>query len=163
MMRRLLPHPLLTLTLAVVWVLLANTFSFATILPGLLLGWIIPLFSAHFWPERVTIHHPTALLRFIAVVLADIVIANFIVAALILRGPRRLRPALLRLPLDLQSDLAISLLSNTISLTPGTVSADLSADRSYLLVHALNTDDPAALLQRIKRRYEAPLKEVFEP
>lgn len=161
-MNRLLPHPLLSLILALVWVLLSNAPSAASLILGLLLGWLIPLFTRHFWPERVVIRRPLTLLRFIAVVLSDIVTANFIVAGLILRGPRRLRPCFLRLPLELQSDLAISLLSNTICLTPGTVSAELSADRRYLLIHALSTDDPEAVLRTIKQRYEAPLKEVFE-
>lgn len=162
-MKRLLPHPLLSLILALVWVLLSNAPSAASLILGLLLGWLIPLFTRHFWPERVVIRHPLTLLRFIAVVLSDIVTANFIVAGLILRGPRQLRPCFLRLPLELQSDLAISLLSNTICLTPGTVSAELSDDRRYLLIHALSTDDPEAVLRTIKQRYEAPLKEVFEP
>ncbi|MDT8383757.1 MAG: Na+/H+ antiporter subunit E [Gammaproteobacteria bacterium] len=162
-MKRLLPHPLLSLILVLVWVLLSNALSAASIILGLLLGWLIPLFTRQFWPERVVIRRPLTLLRLIAVVLSDIVTANFIVAGLILRGPRRLRPCFLRLPLELQSDLAISLLSNTICLTPGTVSAELSADRRYLLIHALSTDDPEAVLRTIKQRYEAPLKEVFEP
>ncbi|MFO7604558.1 MAG: Na+/H+ antiporter subunit E [Gammaproteobacteria bacterium] len=162
MSRRLLPHPLLSLILSMVWVLLANSFSFGNLVLGLLLGWTIPLFSANFWPERVSIRHPLTLVRFIATVFMDIILANFIVAGLILRGPKPLKSTFMRLPLDLQSDLAISLLSNTICLTPGTVSAELSADRRYLLVHALHTDDADALLRTIKQRYEAPLKEVFE-
>ncbi|MCW8908075.1 MAG: Na+/H+ antiporter subunit E [Sedimenticola sp.] len=163
MMTRLLPHPALTLVLAVAWVLMANTLSLTHMTLGLLLGWIIPLFTLRFWPERVTIRRPWLLLRFVGILLTDIVIANFIVAGLILRGPKPLTPALVKLPLALHSDLAISLLSNTICLTPGTVSASLSQDRGHLLVHALNTDDPQALIQRIKLRYEAPLKEIFEP
>jgi multicomponent K+:H+ antiporter subunit E len=108
------------------------------------------------------IKHPLTLLRFVARVLADIVIANFIVAWLILRGPKQLRPAFIRLPLELRSELAISMLSNTICITPGTVSAELSEDRRHLLVHALNSDDAEALQRHIKQRYEAPLKKVFE-
>ncbi|HDP88963.1 MAG TPA: Na+/H+ antiporter subunit E [Thioalkalivibrio sp.] len=163
MMRRLLPHPILTLVLAVVWLLLVNEFNAGQVVLGLLLGWAIPLFTLHFWPERVVIRRPFTLLRFIAVVLADIVIANFIVAGRILLGPGHVTPAFVTVPLDLRSELAVSLLANTICLTPGTVSAELSADRRHLLVHALNTTDPEGLVQTIKQRYEAPLKEVFEP
>ena len=162
MMGRLLPHPMLTVILTVVWLLLVNTLSFGSIILGLLLGWLIPLFTLPFWPERVVIRRPLTLLAFIIIVLKDILVANFIVAGLILRGPRRLKPAFIKLPLELESDLAISLLSNTICLTPGTVSAQLSRDRRYLLVHTLNTDDSEALLHTIKQRYERPLKEVFE-
>jgi len=162
MISRLFPHPVLTLNLAVVWMLLSNELSGASLIMGLLLGWLIPLFSVRFWPEPVVIRHPFTLLRFIATVLYDILLANFIVAALIVRGPRHLKPAFVRVPLDLKSELAISLLSNTICLTPGTVSAELAADQRSLLVHALNTDDPQALVDTIKQRYEAPLKRVFE-
>ena len=79
-----------------------------------------------FWPEPVPVHRPLVLLRFIGVVLYDIVAANLQVARLILGRPRNLRPAFLAVPLDVRSDLGISLLANTISLTPGTVSALLA-------------------------------------
>ena len=87
---------------------------------------------------------------------------SFQVAALILRGPSHLRPAFIQIPLELKSDFAISLLANTISLTPGTVSAWLSEDRRTLIVHTLDTGDAAALVAEIKQRYEAPLKQIFE-
>jgi multicomponent K+:H+ antiporter subunit E len=68
-----------------------------------------------------------------------------------------------RVPLALRTDLGISLLANTVSLTPGTVSAWLSPDRSHLVVHGLKVKDPDALIAEIKHRYETPIKEVFEP
>ena len=162
MMNRLLPHPLLTPVLALLWLLLVNDFGTGQLLLGLLLGWLIPLFTLAFWPARVHIRKPLTLLRFIVVVLFDIVIANLTVARLILGRPRKLAPAFIELPLELRNELAISLLANTISLTPGTVSAQLSADHRFLLVHALSTHDTAALINTIKQRYEAPLKEVFD-
>ncbi len=108
------------------------------------------------------IRRPLTLLRFTGVVLWDIVVANLTVARLILGRPERLRPAFVAVPLDLTTDLAISLLANTICLTPGTLTARLAPDRSHLLVHGLNVPDAAELADSIKRRYEAPLKEVFE-
>lgn len=159
---RFLPHPLLTPTLAAVWLLLNNSLAPGHVVLGLLLGWAIPWFTLRFWPERVRIRRPLKLLRFVAVVLYDIVVANLIVARRILGRPERLRPAFVSLPLDLKSDLAISLLANTICLTPGTVSARLSPDRRSLLVHGLHVPDAGVLVATIKARYEAPLKEVFE-
>jgi len=161
-MRRLLPHPLLTPVLAGVWLLLVNSAAPGQIVLGLLLGWAIPFFTQRFWPDRMRIRKPLTLLRFVAVVLLDIVLANLTVARLILGRPERLRPAFVVLPLDLTSDIAISLLANTITLTPGTVSALLSPDRKYLLVHALDVSDADELVAAIKQRYETPLKEVFE-
>ncbi len=162
MNRRLLPHPLLTLALALIWLLLVNSLAFGHVVLGLLLGWAIPLFTRRFWPDTVTIRNPATLARFIAVVMYDIVVANVSVARRILGRPERLRPAFVVVPLALRSELAISLLANTISLTPGTVSSRLSPDRRSLLVHALDVDDRDALIASIQQRYEAPLKEVFE-
>ena len=133
------------------------------ILLGLLLGWLIPLFTRRFWPETLQFHAPLTLLRFVGVVLWDILVANLTVARLILGQPGQLRPAFFEVPLDLKGEIGISLLANTISLTPGTVSLELSSDHSSLQVHALDAPDPDALVQEIKERYEAPLKKVFEP
>jgi multicomponent K+:H+ antiporter subunit E len=161
-MKRLLPHPLLTLTLAVLWLLLVNRLDAGQVLLGALLGWLIPFAASPFWPERIRIRRPLVLLRYLGVLLVDIVHGSFHVAGLILRGPARLRPVFVEVPLALETDLAISLLANTISLTPGTVSALLSADRRTLFVHTLDTGDADALAAIIKQRYEAPLKKIFE-
>lgn len=161
-MKQWLPHPLLTPLLAMVWLLLNNSLEPGQILLGLLLGWAIPRFTLTFWPERVRIRRPARLLRFAGVFLFDVIVANLSVAQLILAGPRRLHPAFVVVPLDLTDDLAISLLANTICLTPGTVSAHLSEDRRQLMIHALDCTDPQALIMTIKTRFEAPLKEILE-
>lgn len=160
--RHLLPHPLLTPILALVWLLLNNSLAPGHMVLGLLLGWLIPLFTLRFWPETVRIRKPWVLVRFLAVFILDVFVANLAVARRILGSPARLRPTFIEVPLDLESDLAISFLANTICLTPGTVSAQLSPDRRILLVHALDAPDPDAVRVSIKARYEAPLKEVFE-
>ncbi len=162
-MRRLFPHPLLSLAVTVVWLLLVNSTAPGQVLLGLALGWAIPLVTSPFWPGRTTIHSPLTLLRFLAVVAYDILTANIAVARLILTPGRPVRPAFVVMPLTLRTDLAISLLANTICLTPGTVSARLSPDQRELLIHALDVEDPQALVETIRRRYEAPLREVFEP
>jgi multicomponent K+:H+ antiporter subunit E len=161
-MSRLLPHPVLTPILVLIWLLLVNSLTPGHILLGLLLGWAIPAFTLRFWPEPVRIRRPLALLRFMGVVLYDIVVANFSVAYLIVRGPGRLEPKFVEIPLRLRSDLGISLLANTISLTPGTVSSWLSPDRTRLVVHGLDVRDPRELVETIRERYETPLLEVFE-
>ena len=161
-MRQLLPHPLLTPILAGIWLLLNNSIAPGQIVLGLILGWLIPILSIHFWPEKVYIYRPLILFRYFMVLLFDIVVANLIVARLILGNPDRLKPAFVKVPLDITSDLAVSLLVSSITLTPGTLSARLSLDRKYLLVHALSEADPDALVATIKYRYERLLKEAFE-
>jgi multicomponent K+:H+ antiporter subunit E len=161
-MRRFLPHPLLSVSLAILWLLLVNQLSAGHVVLGALLGWLIPFATSPFWPEHIRIRHPLALMRYLGIFVIDIVRGSFLVAWLILLGPARLRPAFVQVPLVLRTDLAISLLANTISLTPGTVSAHLSADKRTLIVHTIDTGDADALVAEIKQRYEAPLKKIFE-
>ena len=161
-MKSWLPQPLLSLCLWLVWLLLGNTLALGQALLGALLAIALPLFTVRFWPDRPRLRHPLKLVRYIAVLLWDIILANLVVARLILGPLRRLRPAFIRLPLDLCNDFAIVVLANTISLTPGTVSADLSLDRRSLLIHALDVEDVAQAIAHLKRRYERPLQEIFE-
>lgn len=160
--RQWFPHAALSLAIWVLWLLLVNTVSGGHLVLGAFLGWAIPYLTQSFWPEAMTVRKPALALKFVALVIWDIVIANFQVAWLILGPNSRLKPALMIVPLDIHKDFTITLLANTISLTPGTVSADLTVDRRELIVHSLHVDDIDAAVEEIKRRYEAPLKEIFE-
>nr|WP_321466688.1 Na+/H+ antiporter subunit E [uncultured Desulfobulbus sp.] len=160
-MKRFLPRPLMSLCLWLVWLLLAESAAPAHLLLGGALGLGVPLFTARFWPDPSGLRRPLLLVPYLGILLWDIVVANLVVARLILGPVDRLRPAFIRLPLDLEQDMAIVVLAHTISLTPGTVSIHLSTDRRVLLIHALDVDDEAQLITRIKKRYEQPLKEIF--
>ena len=142
--------------------LLVNELSVGHLLLGAVLGWAVPLYTARFWPEQVHVRRPLLLLRFTAVVLYDILVANITVSRLILGRQERMRPAFVIMPLALRSEVAISLLANTISLTPGTVSTYLSRDRRSLIIHSLHTTAPDDLLATIRQRYEQPLREILE-
>src|SRR5690606_14954177 len=160
-MRRLLPMPVLSFALWVLWLLMANSYSPGQMVLGAVFAWLVPLVVAPFWLDIPRVHNMTALLRFILVVHLDILTANLSVARLILGSPKKLRPAFVEVPLDVEDEFVITLLASVVSLTPGTVSADISADRKVLLVHTLSVDDIDALVGTIKQRYEAPLKEIF--
>ena len=160
--RWLFPHPLLTVLLVIVWVLLQNSVSAGMVVFGLILGTIIPRTTAAFWPERPSGVRPGKLIVYGLIVMWDILVANIKVAWVVLTVPNaKLKPAWIVIPLDLRQPEAITVLAGTITLTPGTVSADLSESGHYLLVHVLHTDDPDAERDSIKSRYEARLKEIF--
>lgn len=156
-----IPHPLLSVSLIVIWQLLANDLAIGSLLLGTVLGVAIPLLINVFWLKPPTFPRPVLMLRFALRVLLDIFTANFEVAKLILGPGRKLQPAFVVYPLELRDDFAISILANTVSLTPGTVSTDISDDRRQLLIHGLNVADDQALIQGIKQRYEQPLLEIF--
>ncbi len=157
-----LPHPYMTLVLVGVWLMLNNTLHPRHVLIGAVLGFAIPLFAQHFLPEAPRIRSWRAAMRFLPLFLWDVVVANFVVAGLILNLRRRMRPSWVAVPLDLVDPYAITTLANVISLTPGTVSSRLDDGRRTLLVHVLDTADPAAEVARIKSRYERPIREIFE-
>ncbi|MBA3862889.1 MAG: Na+/H+ antiporter subunit E [Erythrobacter sp.] len=160
-MNRLLPHPGLSVLLVAMWMVMVGDLTFGALFLGLVLGFAIPLFTAPWWPGRPKVRYLSAL-GYCGLVVWDIIVANFEVAAIILFKPNRdLRPAWLAIPLELTSPEAITVFAGTISLTPGTVSSDVSACGKYLLVHALHAPDPASEIAKIKARYEARLMRIF--
>jgi multicomponent K+:H+ antiporter subunit E len=110
----------------------------------------------------MAVKRPLKLIRYILVLMWDIVVANLAVAKLILGPTKALQPGFIAYPLNLTGDLPITLLASTISLTPGTLSAEVSKDREWLYIHALDLPDEQALIDEIKQRYETPLKEIFQ-
>jgi len=164
-LRRLLPHPLLSLLLVACWLWLNNTLAPGHVLLGAVLGVSIPYVTRRFWPEPLVIRRPLRVVEYAAVVLYDIVVANLQVAAIILGPLARLQPAFVRVPLDLRTDFAVTVLASTVTLTPGTVSVeieDAGAGRRVLVVHALRCLDADDLVRTIKERYERRLKEILE-
>lgn len=162
MLARLIPHPLLSLTLILVWLGLVNTFTLGNLILGTFFGLVIPMITAPYWPDRPAIRRPLKVVEYIAVVLWDIVVANIQVAMIILfKRERTIRSQWIPVPLELTSAEAITVLAGTITMTPGTVSATLSADASAILVHCLHTDNPDQVCKDIKARYEKRLKEIF--
>jgi multicomponent Na+:H+ antiporter subunit E len=72
-----------------------------------------------------------------------------------------MRPAIVAIPLDLRGDLEITLLANLITLTPGTLSLDVSSDKRVLYVHSMYVTDIAAFRSEIKNGFEKRVKELF--
>ncbi len=158
----LMPHPLLTLILAVVWILLQNKISAGMVVFGIILGIIIPWITSVWWPDRPKGVRPGKMITYSVLVIWDIIVANIQVAWIVISVPNaKLKPAWIAIPLELTQPEAITILAGTITLTPGTVSADLSEEGSSLLVHVLHTDDPEGVRDEIKDRYERRLLEIF--
>lgn len=163
MVKRIFPHPLLSLLLTAVWLMLVNKVTLGNVLLGGFLGLVVPIMTATYWPDRAIIKHPLRGLGYVFLVIRDIVVANVQVAMIILFKRREdIHSQWITVPLDLTSPEAITVLAGTITMTPGTVSTMLSADGSAILVHCLHTDDPDDVRDDIKSRYEARLKEIFE-
>jgi len=148
--------------LLIVWLLMANSITVGGVVLGAVFALVLPKFTQPFWPDRPRMRFGRAFLGYLTIVLLDIVVANFQVAWLILfRRNRDLRARWLVVPIELTTPEAITMLAGTISLTPGTVSSDVSADGRFLLVHGLDVADEVAEVARIKARYETRLQRIF--
>lgn len=162
-LKKIFPNPVLSGSLWLTWQLLNNTFSAGHMVLGAVLAIAIPILVQDFLPDKVCFQKPLLAFKFLGRLLKDIMIANMLVARWLLGSNKHLKPAFMRLRLDIQSPLGINILASTISLTPGTVSCDVSADGQYLLIHALHVDDLEKAVQDMKDRYEKPLLEMFKP
>ncbi|WP_397574134.1 Na+/H+ antiporter subunit E [Silanimonas sp.] len=159
-MRALIPHPLSSLAIAVLWLLL-NGLSNGQLVLAVLFSLALPrLLPAPAIPSP-RLAAPMVAAKLVLVVLYDIVKANLEVAVRILGPESRIRPTFVWVPLDIASPQGIAVFASIITMTPGTLSCEVSEDRRWLLVHAFHADDAEAVVADVKSRYEAPLREIF--
>jgi len=161
-MSRWLPYPLLSATLAVVWMVLNQSASPGTVLLGAGLGVLLGRAYGVLEPPKARLRRPGAALRLFARVVLDIARSNLAVARLIVGGRRKLNSGFVSIPLTLADRHGLALLACIITSTPGTVWVSYDARASVLLIHVLDLDDEAAWILTIQRRYESLLREIFE-
>lgn len=162
-MKRLLPTPLLSVALLCLWLLLNQSLSIGHLLLALVLAIAIPVLTAGLRPLPVRIRRPGVILRLILAVAADSMQSNISVIRLLLSpGPPRHPANFVHVPLQLRDPNALAVLATIVCITPGTVWAELSLDRSMLLLHVLEVEDAQAIAAHVKQRYERPLMEIFE-
>lgn len=153
----------LNILLAVVWAALVADFSALSLIFGFHIGfaalWMAqPLFSERS-PYFVRLWRT---LRLTVYFLYELVVSSIRVAWDVITPTHLSNPAIIEMPLDVKSDIEILLVTNLISLTPGTLSLDVTPDRSTLIVHAMFADDPDALVRELKGGMERMVREVFE-
>ena len=158
---KLFPMPFHSLLLFVVWLLLNNSVSAGHMVLAVFFAITIPLLVNSMRDEHPKILKPWLAIRYVLMVLKDILTANVQVALLIIGPIKKLTPGFVAIPINIDSDLGITILASTVSLTPGTVSAEVSKDKVWLYVHSLHLDDEAELIKSVKQRYEKPIKEIF--
>lgn len=159
--RRYRPRVLNFVLLFVVWIFLTNAFTFGNVLLAAILAWVIPVSVGSLQSTTPQVVKPLKAIRYVLVLLGDIITSNIVVAKQVLGPLDKLTPGFVAIPLELKEPLPITLLASTISLTPGTVSTEVSEDYKTLYVHALHVENEPQLVEHIKNRYETPLKEIF--
>lgn len=164
MMKRLLPTPLLSLALLLLWLLLNRSLSAGHWLMAVLLALLIPFLTQGLRPLAVRVRRPGTILRLLWVVFWDSIRSNITVMRFLLLPSRRRHPAgFVHVPLALRDPNALAVLAMIVCITPGTAWAELALDRSVLLLHVLELDDAEAIVAHIQQQYERRLMEIFEP
>ena len=162
-MKKLLPAPLVSLGLFLVWLVLNHSTSAGQLLLAALLALALPLLFRGLRPQRVRVRHWTTAARLCWIVMVDTTRSNIGVLRLLLRpASRRGPPDFVKIALELRDPNALAVLAMIVCITPGTVWAELSLDRSVLMLHVLEVDDAQAIVHHVKTRYERLLMEIFE-
>lgn len=160
-MRRLLPHPFMSASLFVMWMLLNETASPGPALVGLvlslLLGWALAILA----PPRSRIGRLGGLPRLLAHIVVDIARSNLAVATVILRPRKDRRQGFIRVQLALRDQNGLAALACILTATPGTAWVEYDAETGWLLLHVLDLIDEESWVRIIKDRYEQPLMEIF--
>ncbi|HCE67116.1 MAG: cation:proton antiporter [Geobacteraceae bacterium GWC2_55_20] len=153
---------LANILLALAWMALTGSFSAGGFFTGLLFGFCVLWIGRR---DRNTAAYRKKILavgEFVLFFLREMMLANLRVAHDVLTPRHHMTPGIVAVPLDLESDLQITLLANLITLTPGTLSLHVSDDRRTLYVHAMYIGEPAQLVRNIKEGFEKRVMEVFQ-
>ncbi|MGZ3216160.1 Na+/H+ antiporter subunit E [Paracoccus sp. T5] len=153
----------INMLLALAWVALTGGLTLGGLITGFFIGlaalWLVrPLFPdtgsyfmrLYYW------------LRLVVMFVYELIVSSFSVLRDVLTPGQNSKPALIAVPLNVTTDLQITLLANFISLTPGTLSLDVSDDRKTLYIHAMFGDDPGAIRAQIRDRFEVWVREATE-
>ncbi|MDT0643131.1 Na+/H+ antiporter subunit E [Zunongwangia sp. F363] len=149
------------LLLTLVWVALTGNFNFANYLFGFVLSFIILRVITR---GSGTAKYFTIVPRIIVFILYffyELIKANLQVAYEVITPHYRMKPGIVKIPLDVKSNIGITLLANLISLTPGTLSLDVSNDRKVLYVHAMYIKDRQDFIDSIKNGFEKRILEIL--
>ena len=164
----------LNLLLALAWMLINNAFTLADLLVGLIFGFLVirvswralhdepfsPRRYFRFWSRR-PLRQTWLWIKFIWFGLGEIVKSNIALTKAVLSPKLVLRPGIVAIPLDLASDVGITTLANLITLTPGTVTLDVSSDRKTLYIHAFEVTDAEQLRRDTKELFERRVQELL--
>lgn len=154
-------RPVLSVLLALAWLLLQQSIDLGNVLTACVLGWGLPRLLGGFLGPAAQPRAFGRALRLGLTVLWDIVVSNITVARLVLNPGSTPHPAWVKVPLTLTQPTAQALLASIITMTPGTVSAIVDEEGACIWVHALDCDDPAGVAADIDRRYQQPLMEIL--
>lgn len=149
------------LLLALAWVAATGTFTFNNLVVGFVIGFLILFFTRRVVGSPNYFRKVGQVVGLVLFFVWELILANLRVAYDVLTPRHMMRPGVISVPLDAKTDVEITILSNLITLTPGTLSLDVSADRKVLYVHAMYIDDIEQVRRKLKDGFERRVLEVL--
>jgi multicomponent K+:H+ antiporter subunit E len=160
-MSRVLPYPLLTAALLLMWLLL-NSFSVGQLLLGAVVAVAASRAMAALQPSKPRLRRWQLIPGLLGRVTLDILRSNIAVARLILNPRRERVSGFVAIPLELRDKTGLAVLACIVTSTPGTAWVEYDHQSGVLLIHVLDLVEADDWITLIKNRYEAPLLEIFE-
>lgn len=152
---------LLNLLLALAWGALTGQFYPANLLFGYLLGLLLLWIIFRNQKGQRYFSRVPKIVEFLLFFLRELVVANLRVARTVLSPRLSIRPGVIAVPLDLETDAEITLLTNLLTLTPGTLSLDVSTDHRILYMHTMDFSDADEFRSQIKEGFERRVLEIM--
>lgn len=152
---------LLNILLALSWILLVGELNAETLIEGMIVGYLILWVSRSALGGTKYFRKIPLTIMFVFYFIKELIIANLKVAFDIITPKDYMKPGIIAFPLDIQSDIGITLFANLLTLTPGTLSLDVSSNKKVLYVHALYVKDADSFRKELKEGLEKRLIEVL--
>ncbi|KZE68460.1 cation:proton antiporter [Fictibacillus phosphorivorans] len=151
---------ILNLLIGVIWMFLSESYSFASFLVGFVIGAALLFLLNRFIPDSYYFKYVKAIAFLIFLFIKELILSNIEVLKWIYKPRLDFQPGILALPIDVKKNWEITLLANLITLTPGTLSVDVSKDQRFIYIHALDLPDVNETIVSIKDSFEKAIREV---
>ncbi|MBG9586834.1 Na+/H+ antiporter subunit E [Cytobacillus firmus] len=151
---------LLNVFLGFMWMFLTGSYEPVAFLKGYLFGLLIIFTFRRFFDSRFYLLRVVAVINLLFLFIKELILANIGVLKVLLRPRLDMRPGIFAYPTVLKKDWEITVLSNLITLTPGTLVVDVSPDNKILYIHAIDIEDAEETIDSIRNSFEKAILEV---
>ncbi len=151
----------INLLLAFIWAFLTGSFLFSTVIEGFIIGYAVLWLGRPLYDTSSYLRKLRQVVSFLFFFMRELIVATARVAYLVVKPTINIQPGIVAVPLDIKSDAEIARLASLITLTPGTLTLDVSHDRRMMYVHAIHVEDADAFRREIKLGFERRVGELL--
>lgn len=151
---------ILNIVIAGSWVLLTDSWSIGSFIAGYFIGVLLLIIFRNLFPSPLYIRKIWAICKLLLLFNKELILSTFAVVREVVRPRLQLKPGIFAYETELKTDLEITLLGCFITLTPGTLTIEVSPDQRTLYIHAMDLGDVEQTIQSIRHSFERAIMEV---